>query len=164
MAGDRTNGRSWLRELGSLGGIALIAAAVWGSNPTTTYPGWNALLPTLGAGMVIAAGGSAFLNRGLLSHPLMVFVGLISYPLYLWHWPLLSFAYIVGLGRVPAPVTIGLLVVSVVLAIGTYLLLEQPLYRMPLNWRLGGTMAAIMVCLGIAGNAERNGVPILLQM
>jgi len=83
----------------------------------------------------------------------MVFVGLISYPLYLWHWPLLSFAHIVGLGIVSTPLTVGLLVASVVLAIGTYLFLEQPLHRKLLSWRLGGSMVAIMACFGIGGGA-----------
>jgi peptidoglycan/LPS O-acetylase OafA/YrhL len=153
VAADWISGHSWPAELGSLGGIALIAAAVGAFDATTPYPGWKALLPTLGAGLVIAAGRSAFLNRFLLAHPLMVFVGLISYPLYLWHWPLLSFAHIVGLGIVPTSLKIGLLVASVVLAGGTYLLLEQPLHRTLLNCRLGGEMVAIMACLGVGGAA-----------
>jgi peptidoglycan/LPS O-acetylase OafA/YrhL len=154
VAADGTSGHSWLAELGSLCGIALVFAAVWAFDGATPYPGWRALLPTLGAGLVIAAGRTAFLNRSLLSHPAMVFVGLISYPLYLWHWPLLSFAHIIGLGVVSTPLTIGLLVASVVLAIGTYLLLEQPVHRTLLSWRLAGGMVAIMGCLGGVGAAS----------
>ena len=150
---DGTSGHSWLAELGSLAGIALIAAAIWAFGSTTSYPGWRALLPTLGTALVIAAGRAAFLNRYLLSHPVMVFVGLISYPLYLWHWPLLSFAHILGLGVVSTTLTVGLLVASVVLAIGTYLLLEQPLHRALLSWSLGGRLVAIMAFIGIAGGA-----------
>ena len=151
VAADWTSRRFRLAELASLGGIALIAVAVWAFDAAAPYPGWRALVPTLGAGLVVAAGRSASLNRYVLSHPVMVFVGLISYPLYLWHWPLLSFAHIVGLGIVPTSLRVGLLVASVVLAIGTYLLLEQPLHRTPLNWRLGGGMVATMACLGIGG-------------
>jgi peptidoglycan/LPS O-acetylase OafA/YrhL len=157
VAADWTSGQSWLPELGSLGGLALIAAAVLAFDATTPYPGWKALLPTLGAALVIAAGRSAFLNRCLLSHPLMVFVGLISYPLYLWHWPLFSFAHILGLGIVSTKLTIGLLLASVVLATGTYLLLEQPLHRILLTWRLGGGLVVIMACIGLAGGAVYEG-------
>jgi peptidoglycan/LPS O-acetylase OafA/YrhL len=153
VAPDSTSSHSWLAELGSLGGIALIAAAAWAFDPATSYPGWRALLPTLGAGLIIAAGKSAFLNRYLLSHPVVVFVGLISYPLYLWHWPLFSFAHSASLGIVSTPLTIALLVASVILATGTYLLLEQPLHRRILSWRLGGGMVATMALLGVGGTA-----------
>ena len=54
------------------------------------YPGWSGLLPTVGAVLLIAVGPAAWLNRVPLSAPPIVLVGLISYPLYLWHWPLLS--------------------------------------------------------------------------
>lgn len=67
-------------------GLILIAAAV--CRPTSAFPGWLALLPTLGAVLVIAAGPGAAVNRALsLRWP--VYIGLISYPLYLWHWPIL---------------------------------------------------------------------------
>src|SRR6185436_20869883 len=54
------------------------------------FPGWLALIPTFGAALVISAGVRSWANRRLLSlHPI-VFLGIISYPLYLWHWPLLA--------------------------------------------------------------------------
>ena len=56
------------------------------------FPGWWALLPVLGTFLIIGAGSQAWLNRAILAHPRLVFVGLISYPLYLWHWPLLVLA------------------------------------------------------------------------
>ena len=151
-AADWTRGRTWLRELASFGGIVLIAAAVRTFEEGTSYPGWKALLPTVGAFLVIAAGEYAVLNRWVLSHPVMVFVGLISYPLYLWHWPLLSFANIVRLGIVPISLRIWLLAASAVLATGTFLLLERPLRRTMLTWRLGRAMVGTMACLGIAGS------------
>ena len=52
-------------------------------------PGWRALPPTQAALLILAVGSRAWLNRAALAHPALVFVGLISYPLYLWHWPLL---------------------------------------------------------------------------
>jgi peptidoglycan/LPS O-acetylase OafA/YrhL len=55
------------------------------------FPGWWALLPTVGAAALIAAGPDTAINRRFLAHPAMVWIGLISYPLYLWHWPILAF-------------------------------------------------------------------------
>src|SRR5258707_3234889 len=70
-------------------GILLIGISVTSMNREMPLPGWLALLPTTGACLAIAAGPDAWLNRNLLSNPPMTWVGLISYPLYLWHWPLL---------------------------------------------------------------------------
>lgn len=70
-------------------GISLIAIAVLTLNKTSLFPGWWALLPTGGAFLVISAGSTAWPNRHLLGNPILVWIGLISYPLYLWHWPIL---------------------------------------------------------------------------
>lgn len=63
------------------------------------FPGWLALLPVAGAAAVILAGPEATVNRLVFSNRAVVFVGLISYPLYLWHWPLISYANIIRLGN-----------------------------------------------------------------
>ena len=83
-----------VREMLALAGIALIAYAVFGFSPATPFPGSAALIPCLGAALVIYAGeddGTTLAGKVLSLWPL-VFVGLVSYPLYLWHWPLLMFA------------------------------------------------------------------------
>ena len=81
-----------MRNLASLLGIVMIAAAVLLYRPSTPFPGTAALLPCVGAALVLAAGrnGTSVVGRALALPP-MVFVGLISYSLYLWHWPLLAF-------------------------------------------------------------------------
>jgi len=146
------NDRSWQMEVSSCLGLILILSAVWVLDGTP-YPGWRALLPTVGAGLIIVGGKSVFVNRYLLSNPLMVFIGLISYPLYLWHWPLLSFAHIARLGVVPVPMALSLLAASVVLAIGTYLLVERPLHRTSLDWASGKLLLMGMVTMGFCGGA-----------
>ena len=73
-------------------GTVLIAAAVLLFEGTDPFPGWRALLPTAGAACLIQAGPGAKVNKLILSHPAAVCVGLISYPLYLWHWPVLIIA------------------------------------------------------------------------
>jgi peptidoglycan/LPS O-acetylase OafA/YrhL len=70
-------------------GALLVATAIASMNTHHAFPGWWALLPTVGAVLLISAGPDAWFNRHVLAHRVLVFVGLISYPLYLWHWPLL---------------------------------------------------------------------------
>ncbi|WP_082754751.1 acyltransferase family protein [Burkholderia savannae] len=114
-----------LRSLASIVGAILCAIAVFGLNGAQSYPGWRALLPTLGAALLIAGGVNGFANQAL-KRPIMVWIGKISYPLYLWHWPLLSFAAIVAGAQPAAPVRTALLLASVLLAWLTYRLIETP--------------------------------------
>ena len=79
----------------SVFGIILFAVGFSLINQDYAFPGWWVLLPTLGAFFIISAGPNAWLNKHILSNKLLVWVGLISYPLYLWHWPLLVFARII---------------------------------------------------------------------
>lgn len=87
------------------------------------FPGWWALLPTLGGALLIFAGPQAWVNQKILSNRLLVWFGLISFPLYLWHWPLLSFARIIQ-GEVSTQLRIGLVVLSIGLSWLTYALLK----------------------------------------
>ncbi|MDY6375492.1 MAG: acyltransferase family protein [Succinivibrionaceae bacterium] len=137
-------------------GLALILTAVFALD-SKDFPGYKALLPVMGAVLMIAAGKDAFLNRYVLSNRVMVWFGLISYPLYIWHWPFLSFAWIVG-GEMPQlKVRIGCVVLAVVMSAVTYYFVEPRL-----RWgRFGGYKAAgllsVMVAVGIAGySVERH--------
>ena len=108
-------------------GVVLLVAGVVLITRDRHFPGGWPLLPTLGAALLIAAGPQAWFNRVVLSNRLMVWVGLISYPLYLWHWPLLSFAQIVESG-VPTPgIRSAAVGMAIALAWLTYLLVEKPL-------------------------------------
>jgi len=82
--------RRFVREASAAIGLLLIGFAIFHYSPATRFPGWTALAPCLGTGLVLAAGrsGSTFTGR-LLSIKPMVWVGLISYSLYLWHWPVI---------------------------------------------------------------------------
>ena len=115
------------RNVVSALGIAMLLATVTLLRADKHFPGWWALLPTVGAMLVIAAGPQAWANRVLLSNRIMVWVGLISYPLYLWHWPLLSFARIIESGTPSRGIRAAAVVVAIALAWLTYRLLERPL-------------------------------------
>ncbi|MES1981097.1 MAG: acyltransferase family protein [Pseudomonadota bacterium] len=106
-------------------GAVLIALAILLISRESAFPGWWALLPAVGALLIISAGPRAWLNRTVLSNRILVWFGLISFPLYLWHWPLLSFAYIFENkpGRI---IRIGAVIISILLAWLTYRFVEKP--------------------------------------
>ena len=150
-----------VRNVCSLVGAALIAAGLLSITKDREFPGWWALLPTAGTALIIAAGSQAWFNRLVLSRRLLVRLGLISYPLYLWHWPLMAYARIVTDGEPSVTVRVGLLALSVVLAWLTYRLLEAPV-------RFGGrrrlktvVLLASMALVGVLGYAiyREAGVP-----
>jgi peptidoglycan/LPS O-acetylase OafA/YrhL len=115
-----------MRNAAAAAGAASVAAGLFVLNETRPFPGWWALLPTAGAALLIVAGPDSWLNRNVLATRGFVFVGLISYPLYLWHWPLLTYARILRGGEPPpAAVRIGLLLAAALLAWATYELVEK---------------------------------------
>ena len=145
----------------SLAGLAVIAAALLLLDKNDVFPGWRALLPTVGAFLIIAAGPDAWLNRKLLGNRLMVAIGLISYPLYLWHWPLLSLANIIDVGLVSNGTKLALLAASFVLATLTYQLVERPLRAWKNNPLKIGTLCAVLAALAASGALlyAKGGVP-----
>jgi peptidoglycan/LPS O-acetylase OafA/YrhL len=84
--------RPMLRNLATAAGIALICFAVFAYSSATPFPGIAALAPCAGAALIVAAGrsGSSLVGRVLSLKP-VTFIGLISYSLYLWHWPIIVF-------------------------------------------------------------------------
>jgi peptidoglycan/LPS O-acetylase OafA/YrhL len=75
----------------SVFGVALIGLAVAFVNEHRSFPGWWALLPCMGSAAILISGPDAWINRRLLAAKLMVWIGAISYPVYLWHWPIFLF-------------------------------------------------------------------------
>jgi peptidoglycan/LPS O-acetylase OafA/YrhL len=106
-------------------GIALVAVAAAILDTNRAFPGWWAVLPVLGGTLLLSA-PQAWGCRHVLANPATVWVGLISYPLYLWHWPLLVFFALIKF----APLTLlerGLIVgLSIALAWATYRFVEIP--------------------------------------
>lgn len=118
------------------------------------FPGWWALMPVAAAMLLIEAGPQAWFNRFVLGNPVMVWIGLISYPLYLWHWPLLSFAQIVE-GHLPAPqIRAAALVAAVLLAWLSWRLLERPLRSLR---GARARTAVTLLCVLMAGTGLAGG-------
>ncbi len=112
-------------------GLLLIIIAWFSFNhKEMLFPGWWALMPAIGTACLILAGKDAWFNYHFLSNKIVVFVGLISYPLYLWHWPLLSFTRLVEMDPPSSKLRFLVLVISVLLAWLTYHFVENKIrYR-----------------------------------
>ncbi|MDP2318120.1 MAG: acyltransferase family protein [Acidobacteriota bacterium] len=145
-------------NLMSFTGVGLIAAGLALLDGTRLFPGLWALLPSVGALLMIVAGPLAWFNRTVLSAPVLVGIGLISYPLYLWHWPLLSFARIAG-GDTPSHlVRAGLVLASGVLAWLTYEVIEKPVrFGRRRALMVPGLCAAMVAIIGVAFVTDRAG-------
>lgn len=135
----------------SITGLVLILIGFFYLQPSSLFPGWWALLPTLGAALILMSNKSSWVNRVALSHPLMVWFGVISYPLYLWHWPLLAYARILEGGLPSAVVRVGLILFAVFLAWLTYRFIERPI-RFGIQSRIKViVLAMLMVGVGYTG-------------
>ncbi|MDP9010808.1 MAG: acyltransferase [Pseudomonadota bacterium] len=148
------NARANIGAIGIALGLVLI-------NARQPFPGWWALLVCAGAALVISAGAGAWFNRRILASRPMVWVGLISYPLYLWHWPLISFANIISYHPPSIITRLAALLASVVLAWSTYRFLELPVRQSKDRPRLRRTtwgLAASMVLLAMIGGLVGNRV------
>ena len=114
----------------SICGIALLVLSLLLINKLKPFPGWWALLPTLGSAFLILAGSNGIINRYLLSNKVLVYIGLISYPLYLWHWPILSFLRISTGGEPQIRLKLIAILISFALAIFTYWAIEKPVRKL----------------------------------
>ena len=131
-------------------GATLIVLSMVLINTQRSFPGWWALLPTVGTVLLIGAGPTASICRLVLSNRLLVYVGLISYPLYLWHWPLLSFARIFHFKEPSTLVKLALVGAAFALAALTYRFVEKPIrYGRPTPFK----PTAITLALGLVGCA-----------
>jgi peptidoglycan/LPS O-acetylase OafA/YrhL len=132
-------------------GLLLLVYCFWRFNKELSFPGKWALVPVLGAVLIITAGSKAWVNRTILSNKVTVWFGLISFPLYLWHWPLLSFARIVE-GEVPScNIRIAVVVLSVALAWLTYKLVERPIRFGKHGKAKVAVLVALMAIIGYVG-------------
>ncbi|MGW8390354.1 acyltransferase family protein [Pseudoduganella sp. HUAS MS19] len=108
-------------------GLLLVGVSIAAYDRTVPYPGVHALAPVFGAALLIFAGPQAWLNRNVLSSRVLVWVGLISYPLYLWHWVLLAFLRIIQGEEASQAARLAAVALSILLSWLTYQIIERPL-------------------------------------
>jgi hypothetical protein len=131
--------------------VLLIVATALAVDETKTFPGWWALLPVAGTCLLIAVGPKTWIGNRVLATKMLVAVGLISYPLYLWHWPLLSFIRIVN-GTAPSAIAAAVaIVLSFALAWLTYWLVEKPLRFGKSASAKAAVLLVVMAAVGLAG-------------
>jgi hypothetical protein len=135
----------------SIAAITVLIATAFIFHTKIAFPGWYALIPVLASVVLIWTAQESGPVNSLLSSKPFVFIGLISYPLYLWHWPLFSLARIINGGALPAWVMLLLTALSFVLATLTYLLIESPLKHIK-SWTIKTIpMLVLMATIGVAG-------------
>ncbi len=138
-------------------GLGAILISIVALKSTDPFPGALALLPTLGTACLIS-GQASWLNKRVLASRVLVWFGLISYPLYLWHWPLLSFARIMESETPSTSARLWLIASAVVLAWLTYRFVERPVRTSsgPRARRYVLVMCIIMSLLFATGIAIRK--------
>jgi peptidoglycan/LPS O-acetylase OafA/YrhL len=141
-------------------GLAMIAIACVVLTSDSAFPGWWALLPTMGAALIIWAGHGAWLNSVVLSNRALVFVGLISYPLYLWHWPLLTLPRLIEEDDPSRAARLGAVILAAVLAWLTYLIVERRV-RKTASSVMAVALCATSIVIGVWGYSifQLDGLP-----
>jgi len=131
-------------------GFSLLIIGLLLLDKDSAFPGWWALLPTIGSFLIISAGSNALLNKKILSNKLMLWIGLISYPLYLWHWPILSYLKI---AEIEMSVQVKILAISatVILSWATYKFIESPFRYSGNKIKQTLILLGLMLFLGILG-------------
>ncbi|WP_407279630.1 acyltransferase family protein [Aromatoleum evansii] len=154
----------WAPSIASVAGLLLIALGLVAIDKERVFPGAWALLPVCGAVLLIAAGPRAAVNRILLSARPAVWVGLISFPLYLWHWPLLSFIRILHPEGATPPVLLAALAAAFALSWATFRVVELPVRRHGGRRTVAGLVSAgaLLAIVGWSIN-QRDGLEIRLK-
>lgn len=144
----------------AIGAVLLLTAVAW-IDADKRFPGAWAVLPVLGAVLVISGEGQSWISKTVFANCFTVWIGTISYPLYLWHWPIFSYARIIEGGTPSAGFRLVAVLASVFLAWLTFKWIEKPLR---FGWQYRYKTGALVICmlaigaLGYSAN-KTNGFP-----
>ncbi|HEV2603489.1 MAG TPA: acyltransferase family protein [Microvirga sp.] len=150
--------RSWQSEALALAGLVLIGLAVFRFSGSTPFPGVAALMPCIGAALLIHAGAdsSGWLSGRILGSAPLVFVGRISYLLYLWHWPVLVALRYRQPDGLSVETQVAAALAILLLAVLSWRFVEYPFLRKepaPLTLRGGATALASLGLAALIGAA-----------
>ena len=145
------NSKQRLLNLISILGFFILVYGLIRINATLKFPGKWALVPVVGAVLIILSGKESIINKFILSNKVLVWFGKISFPLYLWHWVLLAYARIIYGNIPPQSWRITLVIAAIILSYLTYKFIESPL-------RFGGSnkkkvifLCSMMIIIGCFG-------------
>jgi peptidoglycan/LPS O-acetylase OafA/YrhL len=138
----------------SVAGSAILLFSLIYFDASLKFPGYWAIIPTIGAALVILAGPNAVINRLILGSKPAVWVGLISYPVYLWHWPLLTAVHLskeaaIIQNAVAAKLTV--VVLSVLLGWLSYKLVEIPIRKIKMEKGAASVIFTVLLATGGIG-------------
>ena len=138
------NSKQRLLNLISILGFFILVYGLIRINATLKFPGKWALVPVVGAVLIILSGKESIINKFILSNKVLVWFGKISFPLYLWHWVLLAYARIIYGNIPPQSWRITLVIAAIILSYLTYKFIESPL-------RFGGSnkKKVIFLCVSM---------------
>jgi peptidoglycan/LPS O-acetylase OafA/YrhL len=134
----------WESWAGAL--VVVVAIAV----PTRHFPGIGALPATIGAALLLHASTAEGGAWRILSSRPMVLIGRVSYPFYLWHWPLLALAAVAIPGDIPEPTRAALVLAAFLLAAGTWRWIELPVHVIPMTLPRRLVSATLVTCVALA--------------
>ena len=148
-----------LIELVTVGALAALLWSLFWINDTVPYPHLYAVAPALSAVVLIVVGNHSQTARLLLSNRVAVGVGLISYPLYLWHWPVLSFLYIIEGDTPHSDARLIAIILSLILASLTYWLVEKPVQILGRkHLQISVSLFVILLTTGLFALTIREGM------
>lgn len=147
----KENNNLALANVLSFVGLFLLLYGFFRINKELSFPGKWALIPVLGGVLIITAGSRTWVNRTILSNRIAVWFGLISFPLYLWHWPLLSFARILESNTPSREIRIAAVLASIALAWLTYRFIETPIRLHRNRKRIATYLFVLMIAVGYVG-------------
>lgn len=151
LRSEKLCARPWQAAGLGLAGLALLLAALFGLSESTPFPGVAAVLPCLGTALLIAAGGTPNGVSRMLSVRPLVGIGLVSYSLYLWHWPVIVFLQ-QRLGHDLRPAeALPAMAISFALAALSWRFVEQPVRRGRWPAARGPMFAAAAAMTALAG-------------
>ncbi|MEZ8013623.1 MULTISPECIES: acyltransferase family protein [unclassified Vibrio] len=132
-------------------GISLLISGVFLINESLPFPSQWTLVPIVGTALIILSGSSSWINKLVLMNPIVIWFGLISYPLYLWHWPILSFIEIIKDGDSHRDARLLAIVASIILAWLTYKLIEKPIRREGVLGKKAIALSLTLAAVGFSG-------------
>ncbi len=157
------------REVIAVVALAALLGAIAFMREGIDFPGWEAAIPVMATALLLHVGssGGSRVSTALAWKPL-VFIGLISYSLYLWHWPLLVLAkYRMAMEPLSPEASGVLLVAALLLAVASYYLIERPFrktqgsaaHASPTRAFAVSAAAALVLCVGGVSFAREKGFP-----